>query len=60
MAISLVFWVLAEGLGGLFSGQGTDVGTGPLMILIAAQLLVLAPRRAAAVNRQQVRTASLA
>jgi hypothetical protein len=46
MAVSLVFWFLAEGLGGLFTGQATDVGAGPLMILIAALLLPLAERRA--------------
>jgi hypothetical protein len=44
MTLSLVFWLLAEGLGGLFTGQATDVGTGPLMILIAALLLPLAAR----------------
>jgi uncharacterized membrane protein YphA (DoxX/SURF4 family) len=44
MAVSLVFWFLAEGLGGLFTGQATDVGTAPLMILIAALLLPLAAR----------------
>ncbi|HYB25022.1 MAG TPA: hypothetical protein VEF89_00250 [Solirubrobacteraceae bacterium] len=44
MTLSLVFWFLAEGLGGLFTGQATDVGTGPLMILIAALLLPLAAR----------------
>jgi len=46
MAVSVLFWFLAEGAAGLFTGQATDVGTAPLMILIAAQLLVLAPRRA--------------
>jgi hypothetical protein len=60
IVISLVFWVLAEGLGALFTGAATDIGTGPLMVLIASQLLVLAPRRATAVNRPQVQTASLA
>jgi uncharacterized membrane protein YphA (DoxX/SURF4 family) len=44
IAISLVFWFLAEGLGGLFTGQATDLGTAPLMILIAALLLPLAAR----------------
>ncbi len=42
MATSLVFWFLAEGLGGLFTGQATDIGTGPLMILISVLLLPLA------------------
>jgi len=42
MVVSLAFWLLAEGLGGIFTGKATDVGTGPLMILIAALLLPLA------------------
>lgn len=35
MTLGLVFW-LAEGLGGIFTGQGTDPNTGPLLILLAA------------------------
>ncbi len=38
----LLFWI-AEGLGGIFTGQGTDPSTGPLLILLAACYL---PRRA--------------
>lgn len=44
IALSLAFWILAEGLGGLFTGQATDVGTGPLMILIATLLLLVVPQ----------------
>jgi hypothetical protein len=58
MVLSAVYWVLAEGLAGLFTGQATDVGTAPLMILVASQLLVLAPRRATA--EAPVRVASAA
>ncbi len=47
IVLSVVFWFLAEGLGGLFTGQATDVGAGPLMVLIATQLPALAPRRVA-------------
>jgi hypothetical protein len=54
IAVSVTFWVLAEGLGGLFTGQATDVGTGPLMILIAALLAPLASRRTPAVARAQM------
>jgi hypothetical protein len=55
IAISLVFWFLAEGLGGLFTGQATDVGSAPLMILIAALLLPLASRSPAlAVKRARL------
>jgi hypothetical protein len=34
-ALGLLFWI-AEGLGGIFTGQGTDPSTGPLLILLAA------------------------
>jgi len=51
MAVSLAFWFLAEGLGGLFTGQATDVGTAPLMILIAALLLPLAARPSEHLNQ---------
>jgi len=52
IAISLAFWVLAEGFGGVFTGQATDVGTGPLMVLIATQLLLLAPNPARVTRTQ--------
>jgi hypothetical protein len=45
MVLSVVFWFVAEGLAGLFTGQATDIGAGPLIVLIASQLLALAPRR---------------
>jgi hypothetical protein len=35
MALGLLFWV-AEGFGLIFTGQGTDLNTGPLLILLAA------------------------
>jgi len=34
-ALGLLFWI-AEGLGGIFTGQGTDPNTGPLLVLLAA------------------------
>jgi hypothetical protein len=33
--LGVLFWV-AEGFGGIFTGQGTDPSTGPLLILLAA------------------------
>jgi hypothetical protein len=33
--LALLFWI-AEGLGGIFTGQGTDPNTGPLLMLLAA------------------------
>ena len=41
-ALGILFWI-AQGLGGIFTGQGTDPNTGPLLILLAACYL---PRRA--------------
>lgn len=35
MLVALAFWVLGQGLGGVFTGQATDVNTGPLLILLA-------------------------
>jgi hypothetical protein len=35
MVLALYFW-LAEGLGGIFTGEGTDPNTGLLLILLAA------------------------
>ena len=35
IAVSVVFWIVGQGLGGVFTGEATDVGTAPLMILIA-------------------------
>jgi hypothetical protein len=35
MALGLLFWI-AEGFGSIFTGQGTDPNTGPLLILLAA------------------------
>jgi hypothetical protein len=33
-----LYWVLGQGLGGIFTGQATDVGTSPLMVLMAVML----------------------
>lgn len=46
VVISLTFWVVGQGLGGVFTGQATDVNTAPLMILIASMLYAQAPRKA--------------
>jgi hypothetical protein len=46
IAISLAFWVVGQGLGGVLTGQATDIGSAPLMILIASMLYALAPGKA--------------
>lgn len=35
VVLSLVIWIFGENLGGLFTGTGTDVNTGPLLILLS-------------------------
>lgn len=42
VGLGILFWI-TEGLGGVFTGHGTDPNTGPLLILLAACYL---PRRA--------------
>jgi hypothetical protein len=41
----LIGWVLVEGFGAVFTGTATDVGTGPVMMLIALELLALSAQR---------------
>jgi copper(I)-binding protein len=36
---AVVFWVVGQGLGDLFSGQATDPDSGPLLVLLAVALL---------------------
>jgi hypothetical protein len=49
--LSLTGWVLVEGFGALFTGTGTDVGTNPLMILLAVLLLAMSAHRAPNASR---------
>ena len=34
--VSLAIWVAGENFGGIFTGQGTDPNSGPLLVLLAA------------------------
>lgn len=43
ISLSLLYWVLGQGLGGVVTGRATDVGTGPLIVLIA--LVIPRPAR---------------
>jgi hypothetical protein len=45
IAVALAIWVFAQGLGGILAGGGTDVNSGPLLVLLA---LAYWPARAAA------------
>jgi len=37
--LSLAFWVTGQGLGGIFTGSGTDPNTGPLVTLLALSMM---------------------
>lgn len=39
IALSLVFWVAGQGIGGVLTGSATDVSTAPLVVLMGAILL---------------------
>jgi hypothetical protein len=43
--LNLVYWVLAQGLGGILTGSGTDPNAGPLFILFAFGMYSLLPAR---------------
>ena len=43
--LSLGFWVTGQGLGGIFTGQGTDPNTGPIIAFLA---MAMTPARVAA------------
>ena len=42
-ALNLLYWVLGQGFGGIFTGQGTDPNSGPLFVLLAFALFRLIP-----------------
>jgi hypothetical protein len=41
VGLSLVYWVLGQGLGGIFQGGATDPNAGPLFVLLAYALYTL-------------------
>ena len=43
IALSIVYWIVGQGLGGVLTGHGTDVGTAPLTVLLALLLLAEHP-----------------
>lgn len=43
MVLALGYWLLGEGLGGIFTGSATDPSSGPLLVLLAVSLYPLAP-----------------
>lgn len=43
VALNLAYWVIGQGLGGIFTGSATDPNAGPLFVLLAAVLCTLVP-----------------
>jgi hypothetical protein len=41
--MALLIWITGEYFGGMFTGQGTDPNSGPLLVLLAATLWVATP-----------------
>lgn len=44
MLVGAAYWVLGENFGGIFTGQGTDPNSGPLLILLAVTYWPYTPR----------------
>jgi hypothetical protein len=45
IVLSLAYWVIGQGLGGVLTGSGTDPNSGPLLILFAIAMYSLLPAR---------------
>ncbi|MHB8491404.1 MAG: hypothetical protein ACYDA6_04205 [Solirubrobacteraceae bacterium] len=43
VVLNLVYWVIGQGFGGIFTGAGTDPNAGPLFVLLACVLYMLIP-----------------
>ena len=54
-AMAVLFFVVGQDFGGVFTGQGTDPGSGPLLILFA---LTMWPRRAVPTRATRKRSAA--
>jgi hypothetical protein len=59
IALNLAYWVLGEGLGGLFTGSATDPNAAPLFILLAILLYSLVPVPSGAAARTEPVPATL-
>jgi hypothetical protein len=52
IVLNVVYWVIPQGLGGLFAGGATDPNSGPLFVLLACAMYPLAGARQAAGVRE--------
>jgi len=53
--LALVYLVIGQGLGGIFTGSGTDPGSGPVLALLAVAIYPLAAHARAAVPARAAR-----
>ena len=44
IAINVVFWIVGQGFGGVFTGGATDPNSAPLLVLLACAMYALLPR----------------
>jgi hypothetical protein len=58
IVLSMTYWVIGQGFGGIFTGSGTDPNAGPLFILFACAMYSLTPA-GASVTRESARHAEL-
>jgi hypothetical protein len=58
IVLNLAYWVLGQGLGGLFVGGATDPNAGPLFVLLACALYALVPIRVHAVATSSAKLSS--
>jgi hypothetical protein len=59
VVVALAMWAAGQDFGGLLTGQGTDPGTGPLLLLIAAAFWPLSRTRGAGPGEQPAAPASV-
>jgi hypothetical protein len=52
IALNLLYWVLGQGFGGIFTGSGTDPNSAPLFILLACVLYALIANQGQAAQAQ--------
>jgi len=62
IVLNLVYWVVGQGLGGIFAGGATDPNAGPLFILFAYAMYTLVPseQRATQTAREDARAGHVA
>ncbi|MGH3263829.1 MAG: hypothetical protein ACRDNS_17755 [Trebonia sp.] len=55
IVLNLAYWVLGQGLGGIFAGGATDPNTAPLFVLLAVAVGGLTPARRRAAGHEPAR-----